>query len=995
MTRADDSRRPEGFRTLFVAVTVVFLILGLSVEGVMTLYWVKVLEPRLESEAVSQAEILARSQAGHLAAALRAGDGPARARALVSAMDELLLLRDPNTETPFFLSVDLEVDYDAVQASPGTLDLHRGDVGVEGFTSEVPVFDAATAELLAIARFRVSDRFFRQLAGEVRKELLGVSAAVLVLLALVWAALLFVLRKLERQTFERHRAERELWQQESKYQRLVNSLSSYFVYGRDPLGRLSFVSDSVSKVLGHAPKDFAARYGDHLAEAAPRPLLEGSASGQSTYEIDLVDDSGSTHRIQLSEVPARGAGGELEGFEGIARDVTAERLFEAELRDAKDQAEAANRAKSQFLANMSHEIRTPLNAVLGMATLALKTELSGKQRSYLEKIRSSGRLLLEIVEDLLDLSKIEAGRLEMQRTDFDLDEVMAEIADVVGVRLGAKRLEILFSAGLEVPRSLRGDAVRLKQVLLNLVYNAIKFTDEGEIFVLVELIERRRERAELRFSVRDTGIGIAADELPRMFEPFTQADASSTRRYGGAGLGLAISRRLVTLLGGDLTAKSAPGEGSTFTFSAAFELPAEPVQPRRLADELRGLRVLVADDNATARRVLTEMLDSLTCRVTAAASGEEAIALFDQAARDGRPFQLAVLDWKMPGVDGMEVARHVAQNDGARQTEVILVTAYDREEASIGAEAAGIRTVLPKPISPSALHDAIVHTLEPPAVHTSRTTGAREIHFARDQRVLLVEDNPINREVARELLASAGLAVEEAHHGREAIAMLERETFDAVLMDVQMPEMDGLEAIAIIRRMDGLAELPVIAMTAHAMMGDRERFLAAGMSDYLAKPIDEETLLRVLSRWLRVAPANTPRSGPVRRVAANGDDGVPGLAVEEGIRRLGGNPQLYRSLTQLFEHQLTNDLVQVKEMLGAAHRQDAQRVLHALKGAAATVAANRVARAAAALEATLGGDGDCTAALAELEAAGAEVFMGIWQLEAHDRADSGNPASGS
>ena len=934
-------------RSLFAFVTAIFIALAVFFAGIVAVYWTNWLEPRLKAEATSQAEILGRSQANFVVAALKSGEGSERVRNVVGALDELLLLRDPRTNEPYFQSIALRVDYETVRAEPGSLDLRRVANDDGGFPVEVALYDPESYELLGVANIRVSDRFFNRFASDVRRKLFFVTLAVLVLLTLMWGALTAVLFKLQRQRVERDRAQRELEEQEQKYHRLVNSLSTYFVYGKDESGKLTYVSDSALRLFSMPAETLLPRLQERLGAA-------GSPSGETTersYAVEVHDADDVVHHLELAEVRTFSDDGRPEGYEGIARDVTSQRLVQEELRQAKEQAETANKAKSQFLANVSHEIRTPLNAILGMTAVALKRNPSPQTVDYLEKIKASAKLLTEIIEDILDLSRIEAGRLNIERVDFDLDEMLAELSDVVGVRAGQKNLEILFSTSPEVPRRLRGDPVRLKQVLLNLLNNAIKFTTSGEIVVEITPSEVRREHAEVRFSVKDTGIGIPAEHVPTLFEPFTQVDASNSRRFGGAGLGLAISRRLVRMMGGDMNVESAPGKGSTFAFTAQFDVPRGPSGPRRLADEFRDLPVLVADDNASARAVLSNMLRSLSCRVTAVASGEEAVDEAMRAAKEGMPYRVAVLDWKMPGLDGAEAAERIARH--GKRLPVILVTAYEREYAAQRAREIGIDAVLHKPVSPSTLHDAVLGVLAPSERRMRSGPVPVQPHFDAGKRVLLVEDNEINREVARELLKMAGLEVAEAHNGYEALDQLAAHHFDVVLMDVQMPELDGIETVRAIRAHERFRNLPVIAMTAHAMLGDRERFLDCGMSDYIAKPIEETALLNVLSRWMSVSAEAKPVETPVATIEGGLPQLLPGLNVGDGVRRTSGNAKLYRRLIAEFRRDLDSTEPRLRELLARGAIKELLDVLHTLKGSSATMGARRVAEESAALEGQL------------------------------------------
>jgi two-component system sensor histidine kinase/response regulator len=534
-------------------------------------------------------------------------------------------------------------------------------------------------------------------------------------------------------------------------------------------------------------------------------------------------------------------------FARTARLLRSEARARTELAAARDAALEGSRAKSAFLATMSHEIRTPMNGVIGLTGLLLTSDLDQRQRQYAEGVRSAGNALLGVINDILDFSKVEAGRLELESIDFDLVQVVEEVAELVAEPAQEKGLELLAYCSPELPVALRGDPARLRQLLLNLAANAVKFTAAGEIVVRANLEAQAPTGVVVRFEVEDTGIGIAVDDRARMFEPFSQADSSTTRRYGGTGLGLAICQQLVTAMGGTIGVESRVGEGSTFwcTVPLAFAETAD-VQPRR-TDELTGLRVLVVDDNQTNRMILHDQLDAWGMAVEVVDSGASALALMLVAGHSGHPFDLAVLDLCMPDMDGLELARHISGHADLAATVLVLLTSGP-DVGQVEARDAGISASLSKPVQLSRLQSTLRE-----AAGTTREASRPAVveHASGRGRVLVVEDGEINQLVAAGILEHLGFSVEVAGDGFEALAAMRETDFVAVLMDVQMPGMDGYQATAEIRRIEGdQRHTPIIAMTAGAVVGDAERCLAAGMDDYLSKPVDVAAVAAALGRWV-------------------------------------------------------------------------------------------------------------------------------------------------
>ncbi|WP_298371538.1 response regulator [Azospirillum sp.] len=721
--------------------------------------------------------------------------------------------------------------------------------------------------------------------------------------------------------------------------------------------------DRMFQLYGREPTETALDYASWRSCCLPEDLArieqELSAAVRDRTDIDsefrIVTPDGAIRHIKMSAVVEYDDKGAARRLIGVNWDITSIREKEAALQAAQAAAEKANRAKSEFLANMSHEIRTPLNAVLGLSHLLGRTELTAEQQDFVGKITQSGRGLLAIINDILDFSRVEAGRLDLDLAAFDLSALLDAVSTIMSVNANTKDLELLIDLAPGTPTGLIGDVQRLRQVLINLTSNAIKFTEAGSVALSVERIGGEGDAALLRFAVEDSGIGIAADTLPTLFAAFSQADSSTTRRYGGSGLGLAICKQLVGLMGGEIGVDSQLGRGSRFWFTVPLELSRDLKAPQ---SESQALDVLIADDHDIARRVIANTADSLGWKADLAETGRAAVTLARNRVRDGKPFDVLILDWKMPDLDGLAASRQIRElSGGAQPPIVIMVTAYNRDVLLDAPGATMVDAVLVKPVTASALHNAVVEARAHRGTQAESPKAKPTAAGVRDRltglRLLVVEDNGINQAVAQRVLELEGAAVAIVGDGRQAVDRLRADptAFDAVLMDVHMPVMDGYEATGLIRQELGLTDLPIIALTAGALAEERAHAEQVGMIGFIAKPFDVDEMVRCIRRH-----------APVLRAAgdAGGDAGtgvepptIPGIDMVQAARRLGVDGALLALLLPRFVEEFAEAAPRVREQLRVGDSAAAISALHALKGAAGNIAAVDIAVLAQASESAI------------------------------------------
>ncbi|GAB6111890.1 hypothetical protein JCM14713_16480 [Desulfomicrobium salsuginis] len=761
---------------------------------------------------------------------------------------------------------------------------------------------------------------------------------------------------------------------QNRLRSIVDNLPSVVIL-KDPEGRHLMVNASfeqatglsADKVLGYRDDEFMAQEVAEEIMTLDRSVLESGTHLE--FEELVPHPDGTMHTYLTTKLPLLDSHNHPYALLALATDITTRKRLEKEIQEAKERAEEATRAKSDFLANMSHEIRTPMNAIIGMSHLALQMDPPPKLRDYLSKIDASSKALLRIINDILDFSKIEADKLEIESNEFNLNEVVSHVASLLVANVEEKDLELLFRIDPEIPLNLLGDSIRLGQVLLNLASNAVKFTDHGEVVISAQLMEKSDHDVRIRFSVKDSGIGLSPEQQGKLFQSFTQADSSTTRKFGGTGLGLAISKRLVNLMEGDIGVESTLGQGSTFWFDVRIGLHDEQKAPAwRLPIDFKGMRVLIVDDNRTSREILSEALESMGCAPESASSGEEAFNKVAEASQV-KPYELVLMDWKMPGWDGIETAKRI-KNDlsVAKLPTIIMVTAYDREEIMHKAEKVGIEGFLIKPVSQGVLLDTIMRVfgrvLDAGGRQPRGACSVPGLEKIRGARILLVEDNVINQQVATEILKSAGFQVVIADNGQTALRIASEQRFDVILMDIHMPVMDGFEATARLRAMPEYKSLPILAMTALAMAGDRQKSLDMGMNDHLTKPFDSMELFSVLTRWINpdqselltgaAVAENSDTLEDVENLAQSRKILLPeileGIDISDGLARMNGNEDLYASLLSKFYGDYHDANARLLDLIEHNALGEARILTHNLKSVTGNLGASSLHHAVAVLD---------------------------------------------
>ena len=778
---------------------------------------------------------------------------------------------------------------------------------------------------------------------------------------------------------------------DSERQAVLDAATQLSIIATDLDGTIKLFNKGASTLLGYSPREMidncsilTLHLASELDHYGKKVSSVSGTSGSGLHDMKVFDQfvkqkqsqaqewfyvckDGSHLPVSLSITSLYNPDGRVEGYLFTAMDMTLKKQMESDLIQSKELAESANASKGDFLARMSHEIRTPMNGIIGMTSLLQKTPLNPRQHNYTEKLLDSANTLLRLINDILDFSKIDAGKLKLEEVPFNLEDILGNIANVVGMQAEKKGLEFVFQIDPQISRNLAGDPLRLGQVLMNLAGNAVKFTEQGEIVISVSLQNRFEDELTLRFSVRDSGIGLHQEEIDNLFSAFSQADDSITRKYGGTGLGLAICKQLTELMNGEIWVVSEKGIGTEFIFTAKLRVSENTLEPTAVPPNLlQGLRALVVDDNAAARDVLSSMLTSLDIEVKTAIDGPTAIALLEQAVQQSHPYDVVLLDWMMPGIDGIETARRIKAHPSlAKVPAMLMVTANGREEAYMEAGKAGLNAFLLKPVYASVMYNTLldilgIGTVSGP-VTVKKVAQSADLKKIRGARILVVDDNSINREVATEFLEDVGMEVTVALNGQECLDALQLGTFDLVLMDIQMPVMDGLEATRTIRQNRQFKDLPVIAMTAHAMAGDKNKSLAAGMNGHITKPIDQTVLYQTLKDWIPEKPTGIPQTSACTSSGVSGKErfslpSLPGINHVEALKALGQNEKLFVKMLYDFKKLYSSLPLILRELSETGQWQEIQQKAHTVKGVSGYIGSSGLMRAAQNLEDALSND---------------------------------------